>query len=284
MRRSPSFSLPLGIDLRNDAVAVVAARAQDDGFVVCGTAFREIPRRDEAPQLDLELARGLRDACVELGTRVRRCVLAAPPGDVVVRIFRLAPRMRAAEAERAAALEADTLVEWPSSERLVALDPIPGRSDEMLLSVARLRSVERIVSIARAAGLRPVAVDLPSCAWRRAATAADALLDLSGERASLTVFGEPLGPTHLFAPRLVDERLAAQVRAALVEARRDGIADVQRVAVAATRYRFESLEELLRDDGYRFAPLRLGDIESPPWALAFGLATWAVAPRGLSAA
>jgi hypothetical protein len=82
---------------------------------------------------------------------------------------------------------------------------------------------------------------------------------------------------------LIDERLAAQIRTALVEARRDGIADVARLAIAASEFRFESLAELLRDDGYVIALASLGGIDAPSWALAYGLATWSVAIRGLQA-
>jgi hypothetical protein len=211
-------------------------------------------------------------------------VLAAPAAEVTTRVFRLPPGMRRREAERAAALEADTLVDWPPSERLVALDPIPGTSDEMLLSIARNSTLERLVAIARAAGLKAVAVDIPACAWRRAIADADALLDCSTDRATLVIFGQPVGVTHIFAPRLIDDRLASQIRTAFVDARRDGVADVQRLDILGSRYRFESIEALLRGDGYQIEAVKLGGLESPPWAFAYGLASWSVAPRGLGAA
>ena len=281
MRRAPTASLPLGLDIGAESVSVVACDAANDGFVIRESATREVPPTDGAA-LDRTIAETVRAAIATIASRERRCVLAAPAADVVTRVFRRPPKMRHSEAERAAALEADIIVDWPISERLVALDPIPGRAEDMLLSIARHSTVERLVAIARAAGLRPVAVDVPACAWRRAVTGADALLDCSKDRAALVIFGDPVGTTHLFPPRLIDDRLAAGVRAALVEARRDGHADVQRLAILGTRYRFESMEELLRDDGYTISPLILGGVECPDWAFAYGLASWAVAPRGLA--
>jgi Tfp pilus assembly PilM family ATPase len=273
-------SLPLGVDIGPEAVSIVAADAAGDGFIVRETETLDVPQ-DEGTPLDLRVAETIRRVLARFRTRERRCVIAAPAAEVATRVFRLPPGMRCHEAERAAALEADTLVDWPSSERLVALDPIPGKSSEMLLSIARNSTLERLVAIARAAGLRAVAVDVPACAWRRAIPDADALLDCSTDRATLVVFGQPIGVTHIFAPRLIDDRLASQVRTAFVDARRDGVADVQRLAILGSRYRFESIEELLRDDGYQIERVCLGSHDSPSWAFAYGLASWSVAPRGL---
>ena len=275
-------TLPLGVDLGAEFVSIVASDASSDGFVVKETRTLDVPASD-AGTLDRNIAETVRAILAGFATPERRCVLAAPSADVVTRIFRVPPGMRPSEAERAAALEADTLVDWPASERLVALDPIPGTRDEMLLSVARNSTIERLVAIARAGGLRPIAVDVPACAWRRAVNDADAVLDLTSDRAVLVIFGTPVGVTHLYAPRLIDERLAGNVRSALVEARRDGRADVQSLAILGSPFRYESMEALLRGDGYALAPVTLGGIDSPSWTFAYGLASWSVAPRGLHA-
>jgi len=57
---------------------------------------------------------------------------------------------------------------------------------------------------------------------------------------------------------------------------------VQRLAILGSRFRYESIEELLRGDGYAIGPVTLGGIESPTWTLAYGLASWSIAPRGLA--
>lgn len=275
-----AISLPLGVDIGAEFVSIVAADAAGDGFLVRETRSRDVPPC-EASTLDRTIAETLRALVDSFATNERRCILAAPAGEVVSRSFRRPPKMRRSEADRAASIEADTIVDWSISERLVALDPIPGKADEMLLSIARSSTIERIVTIARAAGLRPVAVDVPACAWRRAIAHADAVLDCTSDRAALVIFGDPIGVTHLFPPRLVDDRLASNVRAALVDARRDGHADVQRLAILGSPFRYESLEELFRDDGYAIVPVDLGGVIAPPWTFAYGLASWSIAPRGL---
>ncbi len=280
MNRGRRSSLPLGADLTSEAVSLVRADVAGDGFSVRETGVLRVPKGIEA-ESDLAIAAAIRSLLKGFRTDERRCILAAPASEVVYKMFRIPPGMRRREAERAAALEADTLVPWSTAERLVALDTIPGRSDELLLSVARASAVERIVSVARAGGLRPVAVDLSVCVWRRAVPAADAILDNTRERAELVIFGELPGTTHLFPPRLIDERLATQVRASLVEARRDGVADVRLLSILAPPARFAALEALLCDDGYAIAPVVFGGFEAPEWTFAYGLATWSVAPLGL---
>jgi len=277
--RQRAKPLPLGVDIGVEHVSVVACDSAGDDFAVRDVQTLEI-RRD-GQNFDLQIVETLAHILRNLATRERRCILAAPPGDVVTRIFRIPAGMRRAEACRAATLEADSILDWPPSERLIALDAIPGNGDQMLLSIARTSVVERLVSIAEGAGLRPVAVDVPACAWQRAVPDVDAVLDCASERAQLIIFGKPVGTAHVFAPRLVDERLATSVRAAFVEARRDGLADVQHLKILASQFRYESLEALLSDDGYTIAPVALGGVEAPPWTFAYGLALWTVAERGV---
>ncbi len=276
-----SRSLPLGVDLGADSVSIVATDASDGGFRLCHAATGAVPSSNNAP--DLRIAQTLRHLLSQMPGRERRAVLAAPAADVVTRTFRVPPGMRRSEADRAAELEADAMVDWPQPERLVALDPIPYASNEMLLSVARAGTIERLVAIARAAGLKPVAVDIPACAWRRAVGTADAVLDTTTDRAALVIFGRPVGIVHTFPPRLVDDRLASGVRAALADARRDGVCDVQTLAVLGLPLLQESISELLASDGYTVDSVRLGEHVAPTWTFAYGLASWSVAPRGFIA-
>jgi len=279
-----AVALPLGLDLGTSSLSIVAAELATDGaFAVRAASTHDVPFEENVP-VDRTIAETLRSAVGRLDGKERRCVLAAPAGDVTMRIFNVPPGMRRAEAERAAALEADTVSPLAASERLIALDPLPGRTDQMLLTVARNSSVERLVGIARAAGLQPVAVDAPFCAWRRALSRADAVLDASGDRATLTIFGDPIGTSHAYPPRLIEDRLVPQVRAALADARRSGLADVRRLAVLGPHDRFEGMVEHLTPDGYTVEPVVLGGTHAPSWALAYGLASWVLAGRGVVAA
>jgi Type IV pilus assembly protein PilM len=273
-------SLPLGVDFRNGSLSIVALEEHAQGVDIREAGTVALPAFDETI-VDLRVAQAVRELLATFTTHERRCVLAAPAGEVVCRPFHLSPGTRRAEAYRAAALEADVLAPWSAAERSVSLDPLPNLDGAMLLSVARREPLENRLALTRAAGLKPVAVDIPGCVWRRAVTGADAVLDCSGERATLTIFAEPLGPTQLFAPRLLADRLAGQVRAAFVEARRSGLADVQRVAIAGDADRAEAIGELLVADGYTLATVRIGETEAPSWLFAYGLASWASASRRL---
>jgi hypothetical protein len=274
-------TLPLGVEIGAERVSIVVPEVCTGVLTVRESAVEFVPETPEA-RLDEAVGEALRLALASIRSRERRCILAAPWSEVFVRCFKLPPGMRRGEARRAAELEADLAAPWPSGERRVALDPIPGRRDEMLLSIARSTTLERLVTIAKGVRLVPIAIDAPGCAWRRAAPEADALLDASGTRAALAIFGGPAAAVHVFAPRLIDDRLAALVRVALLEARRDGIADVQRLAVFALPERFDALAALLATEGYRIETLRVRDVEAPPWALAYGLASWSLSLRSVA--
>ncbi len=275
-------SLPLGVDFRSESLSIVALEERARSVVVTEAATVKVAAFDDSI-VDLRMAQAVREVLSTFKTHERRCILAAPPGEIVCRPFHLSPGTRRTEAYRAAALEADVLAPWPPSERSIALDPLPNLEGAVLLSIARREPLENRVAVARAAGLKPIAVDVPACVWRRAVNCADAVLDCRGERAALTIFAEPLGPTQLFAPRLGADRLAGQVRAAFVDARRSGLADVQRVAVTGDADRVELLGELLQADGYAVASVRVGETDAPSWLFAYGLASWASASRMVAA-
>jgi hypothetical protein len=273
--------LPLGVDIEAHEVSLVAVEMRAGRLVVKVAESRSLPPSGDAER-DQAIVETLRAMRADLALGERRCVISAPLGETQTRTFLPPPGMRPAEAERAAMLEAETFVSWPARERLVALDPIPG-ADEYLLSVARGAAVERSARLMKLAGLEPVAVDVPACVWRRVVTEADAVLDLRQERAALFVFGNPLGLIERF-PQGSDDQLLAQIRALLIQARRDGVADVERIVTAGSRERANSIESSLADDGYDAGPLTLGEAIAPPWSFAYGLASWAVLLRERPAA
>jgi hypothetical protein len=271
-------ALPLGVEITAERVAVAAAELAGEGIVPGATAVESVcDTSDDA--LDETLVAALRAAIERIRPATRRCVLSAPWTEALSRVFKLPPGMRRSEAARAADLEADVVAPWPSSERIVALDAIPGAKRELLLSIGRASTLERLVSIVRAARLEPVAIDTPACAWRRLAPHADAVLDASTARAALVVFTGHVPAFQVFAPRLIDERLAAQARLGLIEARRDSALDLQRLVVFATPERYDVLAPLLSGEGYAVEPVRAGGVEGPEWAIAFALATWGAKGR-----
>jgi hypothetical protein len=266
--------LPLGVDIDGEAISVVAVEATKAGCIVKAAATEAIPRATEAER-DLAAANVLRTLHRSLKIDDRRCILGAPSEHIIVRAFRVPPRTRRSEAERAALLEADTIACWPSHDRLIALDPIAGSGGWMMLSIARASAIERVVRLVKLAGLKPVAVDAPLCAWRRIAGGSDALLDLRRDRAGLFLFGNPIGSAELFASGLSDDRLVAQIRATFMQARRDGLCDIQRIAIEGDAARCATIEAQLGADGYEVRALSLGGSDAPTWAFAYALASWA---------
>jgi len=267
--------LPLGIDVDCD-VSIVALDIDAGKLVVRTAHSRTLPSVANAER-ERAVVETLRSLRAELELVERRCIISAPCWETQTRLFRPPPGMRRSETERAAMLEADSFTSWPRRDRVIALDPIPN-APELLLSVARAASVERATRLMRLSGFLPVAVDVPSCVWRRAAPETNALLDLRTKPPVLYVFGEPLGTVERLQDAS-DDRIVAQIRAALIQARRDGLADVERVSTVGPPERARAIEEALASDGYKAGPLTIGAVESPPWAFAFGLATWSVLPR-----
>jgi hypothetical protein len=274
--------LPLGVEIGDDDLSLVGIAASVDGLTVKAAATSMLSGAAGGDREGRTID-ALRALVQTLPTKERRCILGIPSEDVRVRLLRLPPKTRHSEAGRAAALEAETSVAWPASERLIALDPLSGIDDGMLLSIGRVRAIERRVAIAKAAGLEPVAVDVPICAWQRAARECNALFDLRHERAEFFVFGDPVGCSDQLAPRLSDERLAALARSSLIQARRDGLVDVERIVTIGPRERCLPIERQLAADGYTIGPLTVGEHESPSWAFAYGLAGWSILPRGQAA-
>jgi Tfp pilus assembly PilM family ATPase len=269
--------LPLGVDINDEFISIVSLQRVANSLKVRQALSLELDVKSDET-FAKRAGSVLRKAVSSLQTRERRCVICVGPGDVVSRPFRLAPRMQPSEARRAAELEADVLVRWPAAERSIALDPLPGRASEVLLSIGRTGAIDGLVAIAESAGLKPIAVDVPACAWHRAVSNADAVLDCTTNRAVLTIFGDPVGSTQQFAARLVDERLATQIKSAVAEARREGVADVQRLCLIGTPFRCEPIAGLLLTDGYTVVPLTIDAAVAPLTALAYGLAMWSVGP------
>ena len=226
------------------------------------------------------MAQAVRELLATFKSHERRCVLAAPAGEIVCRPFHLSPGMRRTEAYRAAALEADVLAPWSAAERSVALDPLPNLDGGMLLSIAR-RAAAREPRRRGAGGRAQTDCRRRSrlrLAPRRHLRRCRSRLPRRARR--FDHLRGTVGPTQLFAPRLVADRLAAQVRAAFVDARRSGFADVQRVAIAGDADRSEAIGELLQSDGYAIVKPCVGELESPTWLFAYGLATWASTSYG----
>ncbi|MBC5809464.1 MAG: hypothetical protein GIW95_01185 [Candidatus Eremiobacteraeota bacterium] len=203
-------------------------------------------------------------------------MIAPPSTDVVVRAFEPPPNMRARESLRAASFEAETWATWDQDDRTTSIQTPRISGEALLVGIARATSVERLVTVARCARLRPIAVDAPLCAWQRIAPTADAVLDLWRERAVLVVFGEPVGRVECFAARLSNDRLVAQSNGILASARGDGLRDTRRIEIYGPAERAADIASMFEREGYLAETLRIGSVENPIWAFAFALASWSL--------
>ena len=200
MKRRPT--LPLGIDVGTARTRVALLERDPSGAThLIAVAAR---RTGDDP------AAAVAAAWAELGTRERRCVLAAAHPDALLRVASFPPLSRA-ERERAARFEAARFVPYPLAE--AALRVLPLADGRCVIGAVR-KSVlaARLAAVARAK-LVPVAVDDGALALCRAFPAADALIDLGKNGTTLVVPGEPIPALRAFA--LGGQALTAAVAAAL---------------------------------------------------------------------
>jgi Tfp pilus assembly PilM family ATPase len=256
-------TLPLGIDVGAVRTRVALAERDSSGrpslIAVASRATADDP------------ARAIAEACAELRTRERRCVLGLGAPDALLRTAAFPP-MRAGERRRAARFEAARFVPYPIAEANVRVVPFAG--NRCVVGIARRGAVDARVAAAKRAGLRAVAVDDVALALARAFPYADALIDV-GERATLLVVpGDPVPGVRTFAAggRAVTEAVAASlgVDAAAAERRKHTVglagagehardALVEQIASALVEHRANAGTELraiaLTGNGARLAGL-----------------------------
>lgn len=200
MKRRPT--LPLGIDI-GAARTRIALMERDPAGAAHLVAVAARPTGADP-------AAAVAAAWAELGTRERRCVLAAAHPDALLRVAGFPPLGRA-ERERAARFEAARFVPYPIAE--AALRVVPLADGRCVIGAARQSVLAARLGAAARAKLRPLAVDDGAFALCRAFPAADALIDVGENATTLIVPGEPIPLLRAFA--LGGRALTAAVAAAL---------------------------------------------------------------------
>ncbi len=177
----------LGVDLGADAVRVVALAARDSrrSLQISHYAHKALPRgamRDGAIVMPDEVAGALRDAIQASGSRLRDAALALPAGAAIRKTLSLPALLHEDEMEMQVEAEAAETLPFPRDD--IGLDftivgPTAGQPDcvDVVLVAARRERIEERVALARAAGLRPLVVDIES----QALAAALALVDAAHE-------------------------------------------------------------------------------------------------------
>lgn len=271
-------TLPLGVDIGtlNTRVALVERGVADHPSLI---AVASRPTGDDP-------ARAIAEACAELGTRERRCVLALRAPDALLRTVAFPP-MRARERMRAARFEAARFVAYPIGEANVRV--APAERGWYVVGIARYDAVGARIAAAKDAGLRAVAVDDAALALGRAFPYADALVDVGAEATLLVVPDDPIPSVRTFdaggraltaavadalgvdgptaerrkctvglggAGEHVRDALVEQLASALVEHRASGRADVRTIVLAGNGARLVGFAEAL--ERAVAIPVRLG--------------------------
>ncbi len=177
----------LGVDLGADAVRVVAlgASVPRRSLRIAHFAQQALPRgamRDGAIVMPDEVAAALREAIRASGSRLRDAALALPAGAAIRKTLSLPALLHEDEMEMQVEAEAGETLPFPRDE--IGLDftiggPTAGQPDcvDVVLVAARRERIDERVALARAAGLRPLVIDIESQALASAIALLDAAHD-----------------------------------------------------------------------------------------------------------
>ncbi len=181
-------TLPLGIDagVARTRVALVEQDAAGRSRLI---AVATRPTGDDP-------AHAIAQACAELRTRERRCVLALGAPDAMLQTVTF-PAMRRSERMRAARFEAQRFIAYPLGDAAVRVAPAGGQ--RCVVGIARRGALDARTVAAKRAGLRPIAVDDAAFALVRAFAYADAIVDVGESATILVVPGDPMPSVRALA-------------------------------------------------------------------------------------
>ncbi len=181
----------LGVDLGADAIRVVglSGHTRNGPLNVSHYAYRPLPRgaiRDGAVAMPEEVTAVLRDAIRASGSRLRDVALALPAGAAIKKTLSLPSVLDDQDLELQVEAEASESLPFPRDEiglDFAVIGPSAAQRDgvDVVLVAARRERIDERVALARAAGLRPLIVDIESHALVSALLAVDAGRDVSAE-------------------------------------------------------------------------------------------------------
>jgi type IV pilus assembly protein PilM len=138
--------------------------------------------RDGAVAIQQDVVAALRDAVHASGSRLRDVALALPAGAAIKKMLSLPAMLREDELEQLVEAEAGETLPFPRDE--IAIDfaiagPSAAQPDyvDVALVAARRERIDQRVAVAKAAGLRPLIVDIESHALMSAITRLDSARD-----------------------------------------------------------------------------------------------------------
>ena len=224
----------LGIDVSPGAIRIMELVREGKGLRVAHVAQESLPpgalRDGGFAQMDL-LTESLRRGLKSSGTRLRTAAMALPSGAIIKKMLTLPESLYEEELEMQVETEASQALPFPIDE--ISLDfAIVGPSStndgyvDVMLVAARKERIDERITLAEAAGLRPLVIDLESQVTTAALTLVEsqarldrnqpvALLQLGSEGShcavmlnDLVIFERDLG---LSLPRSDQEKSRAAV-------------------------------------------------------------------------
>lgn len=180
-------TLPLGVDLGTTRTRVALMERCESGAPrLIAVAVR--PTASEPTQ-------ALAAALAELGTRERRCVLALGAPLAQLRAVQF-PVLARRERDRAARFEAARSINYPIDDAAVRIIAVEGT--RCVLAIAPRRLISERTGFARAAGLRPVAIDDAAFALLRCVPGDAAVIDVGATATTLVAGDEPVPIARTF--------------------------------------------------------------------------------------
>ncbi|GAC1388866.1 MAG: hypothetical protein NVSMB31_03790 [Vulcanimicrobiaceae bacterium] len=186
-------SLPIGVDIGATRLRLVYAVLTEHGPKVRAIVTRDLAQDVASSGIIADLnyvAAAIDEACDELQTKERRCVLSVGEPDAVLRSVEF-PRMTELERERASKFEAQRYVDYSIAEALVRIHPINEKLELYAIGIVRASVLGSRIAALKAAGLRPVGADHEALALGRALPRYDAILDIGHERTSVHIYSGP---------------------------------------------------------------------------------------------
>jgi type IV pilus assembly protein PilM len=171
-------TLPLGVDIGRRRVRVALS-----AFADASPRLVAVAARDHSG----DPVSALRDACAELQTAERRCVLALASPDALLRTAEFPPMSRW-ERARAARFEAARFIDYPIAQAAISL--VPAGAGRWALGIARRSALASALAAAKRARLRTLGVDDAAFALQRAHPDAAGVIDVGDDATRLTVFGQ----------------------------------------------------------------------------------------------
>ena len=178
--KTRAATLPLGIDLGRRRVRVALSAAGAAPKLLAVAAYEH----------DGDPAGALLAALNELQTPERRCVLALAPPEALLCATDF-PAMSPWERVCAARFEAARFIDYPIADASVSLVRTSAQA-RWAIGVVRRSALAAALGAAKAAQLRPVAIDDMAFALQRAHPAAGGAIDVGADATRLTLFGAPV--------------------------------------------------------------------------------------------